>query len=47
MPMVGGKKFPYTDEGKKKAKKAAVAGMLAKKKGKKQNFSGVKSQMGY
>jgi hypothetical protein len=47
MPMVGGKKYPYTDEGKKKAKKAAVAGMLAKKKGKKQNWSGAKSQLGY
>jgi hypothetical protein len=48
MPMVGGKKFAYTEEGKKKAKKAAVAGMLAKKKGKKkQNWSGAKSQLGY
>ena len=44
MPMVGGKKFPYTDEGKKKAKKAAIAKM--QNKGKKK-FSGVKSQMGY
>ena len=49
MPMVGGKKFPYTDEGKKKAKKAAVERMANKKKSgsKKQNWSGVKSQMGY
>jgi hypothetical protein len=44
--MVGGKKFPYTDEGKKKAKKAAVAKMRDKSK-KKQNFSGAKSQLGY
>jgi hypothetical protein len=45
MPMVGGKKFPYTDEGKRKAKKAAIAKM--QNKGKKQNFSGAKSQLGY
>lgn len=46
MPMVGGKKYPYTNEGKKAAKKAAVEGMLAKKKGKKkQDFSGIASQI--
>jgi hypothetical protein len=45
MPMVGGKRFPYTDEGKRKAKKAAIAKM--QNKSKKQNFSGVKSQLGY
>jgi hypothetical protein len=47
MPMVGGKKFPYTDEGKMKAKKAAVAKMRDKKSKKKQNWSGAKSQLGY
>ena len=43
MPMVNGMKFPYTDKGKKDAKMAA----LGKKKssGKKQNWSGVKSQV--
>jgi hypothetical protein len=43
MPNVNGMKFPYTPAGKAEAKKAA----LGKKKssGKKQNFSGVKSQV--
>jgi len=40
MPMVGGKKFPYTEKGKKDAKKAAVKKMASKK-----NYSGVKSQI--
>jgi hypothetical protein len=44
MPMVNGKKYPYTKEGKMEAKKAAVAKM--RDKGKKK-FSGVKSQLGY
>jgi hypothetical protein len=43
MPMVNGKKYPYTKEGKMEAKKAAVAKMRDKSKKK---FSGVKSQMG-
>lgn len=30
MPMVNGKKFPYTAEGKAAAKKAAVAKMTSK-----------------
>jgi hypothetical protein len=49
MPMVGGKKFAYTEEGKKKAKKAAIENMIDRKKGKnrKPKFSGVKSQLGY
>lgn len=48
MPMVNGKKYPYTAEGKKKAKKAAVENMIAKKKGtSKKKWSGVKSQLGY
>lgn len=47
MPMVGGKKYPYTKEGKMEAKKAAVAKMRDKKSKKKSGFSGVKSQMGY
>jgi hypothetical protein len=46
MPMVGGKKYPYTKEGKMEAKKAAVAKMRDKTK-KKQNWSGAKSQLGY
>jgi hypothetical protein len=49
MPMVGGKKFAYTEEGKKKAKKAAIENMIAKKSKngpRKPKFSGVKSQMG-
>lgn len=46
MPMVGGKKYLYTKEGKMEAKKAAVSKMLDKKKGKKkQNWSGVASQV--
>jgi hypothetical protein len=44
--MVGGKKYPYTKEGKMEAKKAAVAKMRDKGK-KKQNWSGAKSQLGY
>jgi hypothetical protein len=46
MPMVNGKKYPYTKEGKMEAKKAAVAKMRDKTK-KKQNWSGAKSQLGY
>jgi hypothetical protein len=46
MPMVGGKKYPYTKEGKMEAKKAAVSKMRDKSK-KKQNWSGAKSQLGY
>jgi hypothetical protein len=50
MPMVGGKKYPYTEKGKKDAKKAAVSSMIGKMDGKgprkkKQNWSGVKSQI--
>jgi hypothetical protein len=47
MPMVNGMKFPYDKEGKKAAKKAAVAEMRKKsgKKMPKKNFSGVKSQV--
>jgi hypothetical protein len=46
MPMVNGKSFPYTSKGKAEAKKAAVQGMVAKKKGKKsKGFSGVASQI--
>ena len=44
MPMVGGKKYPYTEKGIKEAKKAAVSAKLGKKS-KKQNWSGVKSQI--
>jgi hypothetical protein len=47
MPMVGGKKFSYDKEGRMAAKKAAVAKMRDKKSKKKQNWSGVKSQLGY
>jgi hypothetical protein len=43
MPMVNGMKFPYDKEGKKAAKKAAVAKKTGSKK--KQNWSGVKSQV--
>jgi len=31
MPMVDGKKFPYTEKGKKMAKKAAMKKVAAKK----------------
>lgn len=44
MPMVGGKKFPYTEKGKKEAKMAAVRAKTGSKP-KKNNFSGVKSQI--
>lgn len=44
MPNVGGKKFPYTDKGIKQAKMAAVRAKT-NKKSKKQNWSGVKSQI--
>lgn len=44
MPMVGGKKYPYTEKGKKEARKAASRAMR-QKKSKKQNWSGVKSQI--
>jgi hypothetical protein len=40
--MVGGKEYPYTMKGKAAAKKAAVAMKTGKKK---QNWSGVKSQV--
>jgi hypothetical protein len=43
MPMVNGMKFPYDKEGKKAAKKAAVAKKTGSKK--KSNFSGVRSQI--
>jgi hypothetical protein len=52
MPMVGGKKYPYTEAGKKKAKKAATKLILTKKMRKdgpkkaKSSFSGANSQMG-
>jgi hypothetical protein len=42
MPMVNGMKFPYTEKGKKDAKMAAVKKTRGKKK---QNFSGVRSQV--
>ena len=42
MPMVNGMKFPYTAKGKKDAKMAAVKKTRGKKK---QNWSGVKSQI--
>ena len=42
MPMVNGMKFPYDKKGKAAAKKAAVA---MKTGSKKQNFSGVRSQV--
>jgi hypothetical protein len=42
MPEVNGMKFPYTKKGKAGAKMAAAKSM---RKGKKQNFSGVKSQV--
>lgn len=47
--MVNGKSFPYTSKGKAEAKKAAVQGMVAKKKkktGMGKGFSGANSQMG-
>jgi hypothetical protein len=44
MPEVNGMKFPYTKKGKAEAKKAAVKSMR-KKSSKKQNFSGVRSQV--
>jgi hypothetical protein len=47
MPMVNGMKFPYDKEGKKAAKKAAVAKKTgSKKKNPKKGFSGANSQMG-
>jgi hypothetical protein len=50
MPNVNGMKFSYTPAGKAAAKKAeakkvAVSSMRKKKSAKKQNFSGVKSQV--
>jgi hypothetical protein len=52
MPMVGGKEYPYTEEGKKAAKKAALKNYMYSLKNKKeskpkkkQNFSGVASQI--
>jgi hypothetical protein len=45
MPMVGGKKYPYTERGKKDAKMAAVKMARSGGKKKKQNWSGVKSQL--
>jgi hypothetical protein len=44
MPMVNGMKFPYTEKGKKDAKMAAVKKTRSGGK-KKQNWSGVKSQL--
>jgi hypothetical protein len=45
MPMVGGKKFPYTAKGKEDSKKAAKkAGLKRVLEKKKKNFSGVKTQ---
>jgi hypothetical protein len=44
MPNVNGMKFPYTSEGKAAAKKAAL-GKKKKSSSKKQNWSGVKSQV--
>jgi hypothetical protein len=46
MPMVNGKEYAYTPKGKMAAKKAAL-GMKSsgKKSPKKQNFSGVASQV--
>jgi hypothetical protein len=46
--MVGGKKYPYSEEGKAEAKKAAKRAAIAKmrdKGKKKQNWSGVRSQV--
>jgi hypothetical protein len=46
MPMVGGKEYPYTKEGKMAAKKAALKMKTSGKKStKKQKFSGVASQI--
>jgi len=46
MPMVGGKEYPYTEKGKMDAKKAALKMRTSgKKSSKKQNWSGVKSQV--
>ena len=51
MPMVGGKEYPYTEKGKKKAKAAATRLILTKKMRKdgpkkaKSDFSGVRSQV--
>jgi hypothetical protein len=44
MPNVNGMKFPYTPAGKAAAKKAAL-GKKKKSSSKKQNWSGVKSQV--
>jgi hypothetical protein len=38
MPMVGGKEYPYTEKGKKAAKKAAVAMKTGSKKKAKRDF---------
>jgi len=52
MPNVGGMKFPYTEKGKKDAKKAATKMILTKRMRKdgpkkaKNSFSGANSQMG-
>lgn len=45
MPMVGGKEYPYTEKGKAAAKKAAVRMARSGGKKKRQNWSGVKSQI--
>jgi hypothetical protein len=49
MPNVKGMKFPYTPAGKKAAKKASAkmtaVKSMRKKSSKKQNFSGVRSQV--
>ena len=44
MPNVAGKEYPYTPAGKAAAKKAAL-GQKKKSSKKKQNWSGVKSQV--
>jgi DNA-binding protein H-NS len=43
MPEVNGMRFPYTKEGKAAAKKVAAKSMRKNKK--KQNWSGVRSQV--
>ena len=45
MPMVGGKEYPYTKEGKMAAKKAALGKKKKSSGKKKQNWSGVASQV--
>jgi hypothetical protein len=45
MPMVNGMKFPYTEKGKKDAKMAALGKKKKSSGKKKQNWSGVASQV--